>query len=275
LRGEEEVVYAWRTADDSSLLWMKGTTPSYAVDPLGEYVIGVAERGHYTLHRGTSSYPVGQGDLVVLDPSARHTGSTTPGHVWQGRLVVVELARVRHELAGIAGATVDLDMPEPVVRAPRLRARFLELHRATERRASPFEIESALHELVAEIAEASPVARRRNPPPRRAPDIRPALERLHDDVAAPVTLDELAALVGISRYALVRRFKAEVGQPPHSYHIALRVQRARRLIERGAMPVDAALAAGFTDQSHLTRHFRRLGMTPAAYARSVAGPRRR
>lgn len=74
----------------------------------------------------------------------------------------------------------------------------------------------------------------------------------------------------MSRYALVRRFKAEIGLPPHTYQTALRVQLAKRLIEAGARPVDAALRAGFTDQSHLNRHFRRIGMTPAVYAKAVA-----
>jgi AraC-like DNA-binding protein len=67
----------------------------------------------------------------------------------------------------------------------------------------------------------------------------------------------------------VRRFKSEVGLPPHTYQIALRLQLARRLIERGTRPADAAAEAGFTDQSHLHRHFRRMGMTPGAYAAAI------
>ena len=48
---------------------------------------------------------------------------------------------------------------------------------------------------------------------------------------------------------------------------------ARRLLERGERPADAAALAGFTDQSHLNRHFtRRVGLTPAQYARSSTRP---
>ena len=270
MRGDEEIVETWRTSDEDSLLWMRGVTTSYSVDPLGEYVIGVAELGGYVLDRRQTSYRVGPGDLVVLDPSSRHTGSTEDGRAWHGRLVVIELPRLQHDLADDDGTTLDLDIAEPVVRDPQMARRFLQLHRAAERRVPAFEVEGGLHELIADVANRSPAARRLRRSSPRTASIRAALERLHGDIARTVTLDELAGIAGMSRYTLVRRFKDEVGLPPHTYQIALRVQLARRLIEAGSRPVDAAVRAGFTDQSHLHRHFRRIGMTPATYAQAVA-----
>ncbi len=89
--------------------------------------------------------------------------------------------------------------------------------------------------------------------------------------ATQFLLDELAAVAGTGKYQLVRRFKARTGIPPHSYQVALRVNLARRLLERGERATDVAALAGFVDQSHLTRHFRqRLGMTPARYANATS-----
>ncbi len=57
--------------------------------------------------------------------------------------------------------------------------------------------------------------------------------------------------------------------PPHTYQLQLRMARARRLLQRGMEPGDVAAQLGFTDQSHLTRHFKRLfRLTPGQYARA-------
>jgi AraC-like DNA-binding protein len=81
-----------------------------------------------------------------------------------------------------------------------------------------------------------------------------------------VSLDELAALVGLSRFHLLRCFQRSVGVPPHTYQVQLRVEHACKLLQAGMRPSLVASAVGFADQSHLTRHFRRvMYITPGAY----------
>jgi len=112
------------------------------------------------------------------------------------------------------GITVDLDIVEPVLRDPQLAALVVQLHRAAERRRPAFELKGSLHDLIADIADRSPTTRCCSS--LRTPRIRAALERLHGDIARTATLDELASIAEMSRYALVRRFKAEIGLPPHT-----------------------------------------------------------
>jgi AraC-like DNA-binding protein len=93
-----------------------------------------------------------------------------------------------------------------------------------------------------------------------------AREMLHDLYRDPLTLDALAAESGLPKLRFVRAFKRVVGLPPHAYQIHLRVDHARRMLAQGAAIADAAAAAGFFDQSHLHRHFKRLhGVTPSEY----------
>ena len=104
---------------------------------------------------------------------------------------------------------------------------------------------------------------------------RPLARRLRDLLDARVVegvgLAEAARLLGAHPTHLVRAFGREFGIAPHRYLTGRRVDRARRLLLAGERPADAAVAVGFHDQSHLTRHFRRLlGTTPAAYARSAS-----
>jgi AraC-like DNA-binding protein len=102
------------------------------------------------------------------------------------------------------------------------------------------------------------------------PPIALARRMLDERVGDDVRLEDLEAFVGLSRFYLVRRFGAEVGLPPHAYQLALRLDRARTLLAQGERLGDVAIRCGFTDQSHLTRHFRRVvGVAPGAYARTA------
>jgi AraC-like DNA-binding protein len=86
-----------------------------------------------------------------------------------------------------------------------------------------------------------------------------------------VSLSELAALSGVSRFQLLRGFAREMGITPHAYLVQRRVRLARRLLAAGRTPAQAAAQAGFADQSHMTRAFvRQLGITPARYQTAIA-----
>lgn len=82
-----------------------------------------------------------------------------------------------------------------------------------------------------------------------------------------LTLDELAAIAGLSAFHFARAFKAATGHTPHAFVNARRLARARLLLARGEGPlVDIALACGFCSQAHFTRAFKRaVGVTPGAW----------
>jgi AraC-like DNA-binding protein len=86
---------------------------------------------------------------------------------------------------------------------------------------------------------------------------------LTDRATQTVTLAELEALTGAGRYRLIRAFRAAYGLPPHAWQVQVRLARARTLIRSGVPIATAAVEAGFADQAHLTRHFKRShGYTP-------------
>lgn len=109
---------------------------------------------------------------------------------------------------------------------------------------------------------AAPVRVRRGLPAR-------ALRRVKEYIEANLekTLDVamLADAAGYSTFHFARAFKESEGMTPHNYLIARRIERARALLAKTDQPVsEIARASGFSDQSHLARHFRqRLGMSPS------------
>jgi AraC-like DNA-binding protein len=102
---------------------------------------------------------------------------------------------------------------------------------------------------------------------------------LHARFAERVGLTDLAKAAGVSVFHLPRIFSRAFGVPPHAYQIHLRLAHARLLLGQGMAASQVAAEVGFTDQSHLSRHFQRtIGLTPRAFSNrtldSAAGPPR-
>ena len=88
---------------------------------------------------------------------------------------------------------------------------------------------------------------------------------------APVTIAELADMMGLAESHLIRAFHREFGLPPHAYQMRLRLAAACELLSRGLSVSTVAFECGFADQSHLSRNFKAVyGLTPAAWASAVA-----
>ncbi|HWF07214.1 MAG TPA: AraC family transcriptional regulator [Bryobacteraceae bacterium] len=101
--------------------------------------------------------------------------------------------------------------------------------------------------------------------------MRRLVEFIEENLENDLSLNTLAAEVEISPLYLARAFRAAVGQSPHQYILARRIERARDLLRNTDLPVvDVALAVGFSSQSHLAHWFlRQVGVSPAAYRKQV------
>lgn len=102
-----------------------------------------------------------------------------------------------------------------------------------------------------------------------------ALHRVHDYIDAhlseSIELTELAGIAGLSIFHFARQFKHSEGITPHHYLVSRRVERAKELlVETNLSLSEIAFAVGFSDQSHLTRHFRQVvRITPGQFRRSL------
>jgi AraC-like DNA-binding protein len=113
-------------------------------------------------------------------------------------------------------------------------------------------------------------------PPRQGTPLGAAREHLRAHAAKPVSIADLADLMGLAESHLIRAFHREFGLPPHAYQMRLRLSAAGELLARGLSVSTVAFECGFADQSHLSRNFKAVyGLTPAAWAGAVVrGPRR-
>ncbi|MGW1888819.1 AraC family transcriptional regulator [Streptomyces sp. NPDC002004] len=238
----------------------------YAPHAHDEYTIGVCVGGSEIIDYRGGRLEVGPGSIVVLDPGEIHTGGpgTADGYAYRALYPAPALLA--------EGAAELPHFPEPVLDDPELAAAIRAAHtELSARPLDPLEAESRLPWLITALA-------RRHGRARPARDVFPGAhgiaravrDRLADELLAPPSLTVLAGDFGLSRYQLLRVFRDTMGMPPYAWLAQYRVTRARALLDAGCRPAEVAGLVGFADQAHLTRWFRRvLGVTPAAYGRSI------
>lgn len=101
---------------------------------------------------------------------------------------------------------------------------------------------------------------------RRA--LRLAHEYIVENLSERVTLDDLAQVIGLSRFHFARQFRRSTGESPMRYVQRCRVEYAKGLLRHSELLLtEIAVNVGFCDQSHFSRSFRKLvGMTPREFA---------
>jgi AraC family transcriptional regulator len=127
--------------------------------------------------------------------------------------------------------------------------------------------ELAVHLLRRARAEHAGTGREEPPSEAHREQVRRASDYLQDNYAREFNLDQIAAVVGLSKYHLERIFKRATGLNLHTYMMLARLDRAKHTLSQTSRPIaDIALELGFSDQSHFTNVFKRfVGTTPYAY----------
>jgi AraC-like DNA-binding protein len=106
-----------------------------------------------------------------------------------------------------------------------------------------------------------------------SPSVRAAVEHIGNHHERRIRLIDLAVVAAQTPFQLIRAFRREIGTTPHAYLVRVRVLAGTLRLRAGEPISSIAIAVGFVDQAHFTRHFKRLhGTTPREY-RLGAGAR--
>lgn len=239
------------------------------------YGLGLVLQGAQRSGSGRGSVDAFAGELITSNPGEVHDGRPLGSDSRRWRMLYFDSEVFAGMASGAASDSGTAELTRPVIADDCLRLVLARLFaRLDAWQAGPTPLgalacEQALLRVLGLLLERYSTAAPQRAE-RAAAEMATVRERLADtgadaDAAVP-SLAELAATLGLSKYQLLRRFEAVHGLPPHAWLLQLRAERARRLIASGSALADAAAAAGFADQSHMTRVFaRHFGLTPGAW----------
>lgn len=261
----------WR---DPAMPWLEARKAVDADCPFDRhthrrYSVGAEEKGRTHMYHGGLDLEAGPGDLLLFDPGVVHGCSPVAGPL-SYRIFYIGADWFRSLACEVMGEGGQPRFTAPVARDPELFVELVELSEALHGEASLLEKEDRAYQAFARLIERhcglAPVGRTEKGAQRLVVEVKGCLS---ERVGENVSLAELSAATGVSPYHLLRVFKKATGLPPHAWQTQLRIGLAKDLIARGEPLSDAALEAGFADQSHLSKVFRKLvGATPGQYRRA-------
>ncbi|SHJ29619.1 AraC-like ligand binding domain-containing protein [Malonomonas rubra DSM 5091] len=222
------------------------------------------------------------GNSSILQPG--HFGIIAPGEVHENyacendRRNLLTFYLAPSQLQSLAAQIRDVDSDDCEFRTDFYRdneayAGLIQLHQTLYHSDSKLEKETAFIELLALLISRH-TAKTINSAKfgQETERVNKIIELFHEQIEEDFGLSELAQQFDCTPYHLIRFFKKAVGIAPHAYLVQMRLEKAKQLISEGDSLVDAALATGFADQSHLTRHFKnKFGVTPGIYRKQVLG----
>ncbi len=258
----------WRR-DGIDFLRSETSTHRYARHAHEEYALGIVEAGAHAFVARGQRWTAVPGRLIVVNPDDAHDGGPAePGDVYSYRMIYVDASTMTAALGDAAGGGAGAPLfALAVVDDAGLSARFLDLHRSVEAGDARLERDTGMMTALAALARRhGGGTAAAAPSPRGHRGVARVVDYLAENFAEECALADLASLAGINRFNLLRAFQRSLGLPPHQYQTQLRLRHARRLMVAGEAPARAAVAAGFTDQSHLIRKFKAAyGVTPGEY----------
>lgn len=267
----QETAKFWHDPTLQNLEMLRATyiTHTFSRHTHDGYAIGVIEAGveEFTYRGAVHQAPAGS--IVVIYPGEVHTGHAGIPEGWTYRMLYPEASLVQKATTEVVGRSRSLPyFPNPVIHDPQLATQLRHLHIVIETSTSQLERESRFLWTLARFITRHADCRLHFAPVGK--DYQ-AIQRVQDYLRVnymySISLEQLGNIANLKPLRLLRVFRKHIGLPPHAYLVQMRITHAKALLRVGLPIAQVAANTGFTDQSHLTRHFKRLvGVTPKQYA---------
>lgn len=248
-----------------------GQRAAYTAHAHNEWSIGAITRGQSTYTNGSNHYPVEKGTLVLMNPGQIHACNPVDEQPWAYYMLYVHahwLAELQVDLGLLSEATWR-DFPIELLKNEQLYTPFVELCEILINPASDLLLKQS--ELITTLSRILPVIsddsdHGKEPQMIKPLNIQTVAKHIDEHYVEAVSLDELCSIANCSSGHLIRAFKKHYGFSPHAYLVNRRIQFAQAELKNGTSIAEAALNAGFSDQAHFQRAFKKhVSATPRQY----------
>ncbi|CZR96620.1 MULTISPECIES: AraC family ligand binding domain-containing protein [unclassified Clostridioides] len=230
------------------------------------YVIGFIEKGQRYLSCKNKEYTTSTGDLLLFNPFDSHTCEQIDNKVLDYRCINIKPEIMKKTVFEITGENYLPKFNQSVIFRSELVPLLQELHHIIMEEELDFKKEELFFFLIEQLIEEYTEPNLQFNLEKTSIEIQAVCDYLEDNYAERILLDELSAIAGMNKYSLLRNFTKLKGITPYRYLENIRVNKAKRLLENGVEPIDAAIQTGFVDQSHFTNFFKNfIGLTPKQY----------
>lgn len=216
----------------------------------------------YVNYRG-QDYPTPTTSLYRISPGEIHSNHTDSSCSF----CTVYLDSAALDRSSLFKEELDFaDSLNPMISNPFVLKNFVRFNQALTGHPDSLEQQSALVELVMSLQKKSQQNSRYKEGTNENRLVGLIKDYLHENYQYRISLADLSDLTNLSPYHVNRLFSQKVGMPPHAFQIQIRIHRAKQLLRKGEPINSIAASLGFADQSHFTRHFKRLmKITPSLY----------
>lgn len=268
-RDNRNVTKYWcsKRVSGMSLLRADFSTHDYGPHTHDAFVIAVTEGGGSEVSSVRGVGKICPSVLFVSNPEERQAARMGESRRWIYRSIYLTQAAIAAVSHGLGIETAPY-FTQSLIEDADLIGRFGCLHRALEAEDDAFRADELLIDTFAALFHRhGSGGGQPERPPRDRIIADTIIELMRARYEENLELGELADAAGLTSFQLIGLFKRTVGLTPHAYLIHIRLNAARGLLARGYPLAESAQAAGFCDQSALTKHFKRCyGITPLQFA---------
>lgn len=232
------------------------------------YVIGFIESGQRRLSCKNNKYIIDTGDIIFFNPFDNHACEQIDNKTLDYRCLNIMpgvMKKVTQEITGHAYLPM---FKTPVSHKSEQTALLHNLHQMIMNESADFDKIESFYFLIKHLIEEYTEHPEEINYDGNEAKIQTLCQYIDMHYKEKISLDDLAGISNTNKYSLVRSFTRVRGITPYRYLQTIRISEAKKLLEQGMPPLDAALESGFVDQSHFSHFFMEfIGLTPGQYQR--------